>query len=286
MATKQIGITAPVPAGEWNATTTYNQLNIVTLNYSTYIAKQASVGVQPGVTTGWGDYWMVIVDYIALKNAHALSFYIPQVVPGRTMTKLTTGTAQSAVGGYSAPQGYTFFDYVESDGTQYINTGVIPNTNTGFYVDFNTSSSVSTANYGCIFGQRTGTGQEEYQLSTFSQNDYAGIFRRIGTTYNPGIVQSVRQQISFINGLLTRSDNRPSGLDKTQTIPTPALQGEYPISIFALNTAGYVEQSSATKLYRLKLYSGSTIVRDFVPASDANGNVGLFDISILSEYQG
>lgn len=62
MATKQIGVVAPVPMGEWASAQTYNVLNIVTHNSSTYIAKQPSTGIEPGVTVGWGDYWMVLFN--------------------------------------------------------------------------------------------------------------------------------------------------------------------------------------------------------------------------------
>ena len=60
--TKNLGIVSPVPADEWNASTTYQKLNIVSHNNGSYIAKQGSTGIEPGVTTNWQTYWMLLVS--------------------------------------------------------------------------------------------------------------------------------------------------------------------------------------------------------------------------------
>ena len=60
--TKNLGIVSPVPADEWNASTTYQKLNIVSHNNGSYIAKQGSTGIEPGVTTNWQTFWMLLVS--------------------------------------------------------------------------------------------------------------------------------------------------------------------------------------------------------------------------------
>lgn len=60
--TKNLGIVSPVPADEWNASTTYQKLNIISHNNGSYIAKQGSTGIEPGVTTNWETYWMLLVS--------------------------------------------------------------------------------------------------------------------------------------------------------------------------------------------------------------------------------
>lgn len=60
--TKNLGVVSPVPADEWNSSTTYQKLNIVSHNNGAYIAKQGSTGIEPGVTTNWQTYWMLLVD--------------------------------------------------------------------------------------------------------------------------------------------------------------------------------------------------------------------------------
>lgn len=56
---QSLGIVCPVPAGTWNATTAYQKLNIVRTAHASYIAKQASLNIEPGVTDGWEDYWQL-----------------------------------------------------------------------------------------------------------------------------------------------------------------------------------------------------------------------------------
>ena len=60
MATKQIGVVAPVPMGAWSSGQRYNVLSIVTNNSSTYIAKVQNPVEEPGVSSGWEDSWMIL----------------------------------------------------------------------------------------------------------------------------------------------------------------------------------------------------------------------------------
>lgn len=57
-----IGIVAPVPKGNWSPTIMYNYLNIVNHGAFCLMAKKKNVGIEPGVSAGWEDYWMVLVD--------------------------------------------------------------------------------------------------------------------------------------------------------------------------------------------------------------------------------
>lgn len=61
MEQTQIGIVSPVPMNDWNANATYYLLNIVRHNGAVYIARSASEGIEPGVTTGWDMYWLMLV---------------------------------------------------------------------------------------------------------------------------------------------------------------------------------------------------------------------------------
>lgn len=61
MEQTQIGIVSPTPMNDWNANATYYLLNIVRHNGAVYIARSASEGIEPGVTTGWDMYWLLLV---------------------------------------------------------------------------------------------------------------------------------------------------------------------------------------------------------------------------------
>lgn len=59
--TKNLGIVAPVPVGNWSAELLYQKLNIVRHNDSSYMATQSSVATEPGVATNWAQYWQLLV---------------------------------------------------------------------------------------------------------------------------------------------------------------------------------------------------------------------------------
>ncbi len=62
--TKDLGIVSEVPMGEWNATTQYKKLNKVRYVSTggsgvTLLAKKQNQGVEPFVSQGWQEVWMV-----------------------------------------------------------------------------------------------------------------------------------------------------------------------------------------------------------------------------------
>ena len=54
--TKVLGTVAMVPKGEYDAEEYYEYLNVVTYNYSSYIAKKASSGILPTND----EYWQLV----------------------------------------------------------------------------------------------------------------------------------------------------------------------------------------------------------------------------------
>lgn len=62
MAVKLIGKVSPTIGGAYSATTIYYPLSFVQDNGSTYLSKQQVSGVEPGVTSGWATYWMLIAS--------------------------------------------------------------------------------------------------------------------------------------------------------------------------------------------------------------------------------
>lgn len=62
--TKELGIVSVVPMSEWNATTQYQKLNKVRyVNFGnsgvTLLAKKANKGIEPFISQGWQEVWMV-----------------------------------------------------------------------------------------------------------------------------------------------------------------------------------------------------------------------------------
>ena len=61
-------------------------------------------------------------------------------------------------------KGCTKLGYLESTGTQYIDTGYQPNQDTRFDISFMTLNQLSSNAFGSIFGARTGSKSNELQI--------------------------------------------------------------------------------------------------------------------------
>lgn len=170
---------------------------------------------------------------------------------------------------------YQQLEYIESTGTQYIDTGLIANQDTGFEIDFTTNNALSTSEFGSIFGARTSSKNNEYQLTTYSSNNsYKGTLRYGNSnSYNAGFNNTTeRQHMILKNKVYTGNSNESIQLDSTFETPVN-------LTIFGVNENGTVIQNGSLKLYSFKIYDGNTLVRDFVPSIRTNDDsIGLYDV--------
>lgn len=87
--TKELGIVSEVPMGDWNAVTQYEKLNKVRYVSTggsgvTLLAKKQNQGVEPFVSQGWQEVWMV-------ENYDGGA-----VIPNGTYPEMTVGNATNA----------------------------------------------------------------------------------------------------------------------------------------------------------------------------------------------
>ena len=175
------------------------------------------------------------------------------------------------------PKEYIRVDYIESTGTQYIDTGVIANQDTGFDIKFKTNDSMSnvSSEYGAIFGARESSTINELQLTTFAGTPmYFGTLRYgTGSSYTAGFGDlSTVQHVSLKNKVYIGNSGTRLQLSKTFTTPVP-------ITIFALNQNGNKIQYGKLLLYNFTLYDGDVLIRDFLPCYRKSDSViGLYDV--------
>ena len=163
------------------------------------------------------------------------------------------------------PSGYTKLDYIESSGTQYINTGFKPNQNTRVVMDVEVLGTTQCAPFGARASQ-SGTTYTLFLLTaTTGRTDY-------GTS---------KQAMTFssILGRYTIDANKNvvnvNGVSITHTASTFSV--DHNIFLLAVNTAGTASNFAKVKLYSCKIYDNGTLVRDFIPCKNANGTLGLWD---------
>lgn len=172
------------------------------------------------------------------------------------------------------PEGYQEVEFIESTGTQYLNTGVAPKGTIGFETKFKTNNTYSQAEpkYGSIFGGRDDSQLNEVQLTTYiSAGVNYGTFRYANASHEGNIELDAVNNIKYIGNDYTTNKGTYQLARETFTSP-------YPMTIFAVNDGGEIKQFGLVRLYKLKIYDGESLIRDYVPCYRISDNViGLYD---------
>lgn len=166
----------------------------------------------------------------------------------------------------SLPDGYTQLAYVESDGTQYVNTNFAPDNNTRVVCDV----VFPVTDLGTwLFGARPGGGQ--YCFLSY-QNQYRSDYANSTDDEMVSIVPTGRftvdknKNVTYINGEVARTAAQ-STFSCTQNL-----------YLFACNQSGVANGYGSLKLYSCTIYDNDTLVRDYVPCQNAQGVAGLYDL--------
>ena len=187
------------------------------------------------------------------------------------------GTGTFIAGEKTMPEEYQKLGYIESTGTQYINTGVIANESTEFDIKFYSNNNFTTSGYGTMFGTRQASNSNQFYLTSYGTSTGGGQFRwASSTTNNINMAKQEIMNISLHDRVLTKNDGTTINIGSASaSFTTPSS-----ISIFALNENGSIVQYGKLCLYSFKLYNGNTIVRNYIPCyRKSDGEIGLYDLT-------
>lgn len=163
--------------------------------------------------------------------------------------------------------GIRFVDYIESSGTQYIDTGFKPNANTRVIVDLEVTKTPTTP-VG-VYGARTAYNVKNYSL-TITAN---ATFR---SDYNTFINQNFSAS-ALGRHTVDKNKNKTTVEGESKSYNAASFQCDYNLVIFAWNESNKKTNFSSIKLYSFKLYDNGTLIMDLVPCKDSNGVYGLYD---------
>lgn len=161
------------------------------------------------------------------------------------------------------PEEYQEIKYIESTGTQYIDTGLVPSVNHSFSIKF----SVGYLGNCVAFGSRT-SGNYASSLNQIylnvTNNNEIKLFNIFGT-----------------NDLVLNDNVEANTIFTYKNIQNNNFQlssPSQPYYIFTLNNMGSPSTISNIKMYYFKIYDNNILVRDFVPCYRKSDNViGLYD---------
>ena len=164
-------------------------------------------------------------------------------------------------------QGYTFPLYIESSGTQYIDTGFVPNQDTKVVMHY---YSAGQSGEKILFGARTAYKNTAFSLwiaDTYYQTDFGNAANTMAVDTTGEVVVTKDRNVTSLNTSAV-----------TYTSTAAVFQCVCPMYLFTLNQAGTANSSMASiRLYSCQVYDNGTLVRDFVPCRNPAGIYGLWD---------
>lgn len=185
------------------------------------------------------------------------------------MLYTNAGTGEFIAGPYLAnEEDVVLLEYIESSGTQYIDTGFIPNQDTRVYAEcvFPTASTTQA-----LFGTRTSSSANQFQFVT--SGDY---YRSDYNTSPSNVTNASYGTERFYVDKAKNVFDLNGDYSLTQIYAAFICPGS--MFVFATNNNGSVYAQASATIYVLRAYDDDTPVRDYYPARfSPTSEAGLYD---------
>lgn len=173
------------------------------------------------------------------------------------------------------PEEYQQVEYIESTGTQYIDTGIIPNNETGFKIKM----SLPEINKDIFrYGIRQDSSDSRFVLGSSNGSVYFGFGGVIGYFGNQRL-WTIEENIPF-EANLNYKNSRTADVNGqgTESIGTLTINFSYSIIMFGRNSVGTISTSSQ-KIYYNKITNRDKLIRNFIPCyRKSDGVIGMYDL--------
>lgn len=187
-------------------------------------------------------------------------------------------------GNSRVPVGYTEVEWIQSSGTQYIDTGASFSNGVRAETKFNLASITSSSKKTPIFGAHNASepyGRDYLSVDSSKNFEVGGgsgcrFFKNYAVTANTDY-EVIMSNIPMHAELTVNGETVDSTGGTTYATPFTDL----PLYLFRVNitNGSWFENASMMKLYYLKMYDDAdTLVRNFVPCKNPSGIVGLYDL--------
>ena len=232
------------------------------------------VGVYKGTTEISAVYKGLVLVYQNAKTMIAEG--VPPITVLNALEKVLLGYriyGNSKQG--ELPSEYTQLEYIESTGTQYINTGITATNNTGMSIKYCYTAS-GPAGISGIF-KSAAPRQDVFFISTSNGQTSSNIFfAHRGATFTTSTSITLNTdytcEINYLNSGKVYFDNTLLGNVGSNNVYNET------IPLFARYSVGSSSYSiSNSRIYYVEFSEGTVITHKFIPAKDINGVVGMYD---------
>ena len=161
---------------------------------------------------------------------------------------------------------FTPVEYIESSGTQYIDTGFKPNQDTGIIMDIQPLEGGAFPYYG---------GRNELEDAAFALWNIQT--NQVRFDYNT--TMNTMNVASYISRVLINVNKNSISYGDNETSATyTSFQSDYTMCLLGLKDSnGVDERLMSARLYSCKIYDNGILIRDYIPTKDVDGVGGLFD---------
>lgn len=167
---------------------------------------------------------------------------------------------------------YTAVEYIQSTGTQYIDTGFMPNQDTKVVMDVQSVGVNESVTGQALFGARNGTAYRYFLFWHRTKAEYYFQYNNAST-----VVDSER----LTERMVVTMDRNNLTMGDAFSVSTTyaAFECAQNLYLFAINLDGTADYFGVNRVYSCQIYDNGTLVRDFVPCyRKSDGAVGLYDM--------
>ena len=176
----------------------------------------------------------------------------------------------------SLPTGYTQLEYIESTGSQYINTGYKPNERSKFDITF----LVNEANISVdcpLFGVRTSSSGNSYTFWChgvgYSSASYSCVIFNGVQSNIPHFELNKKHNVTLENGTYSINGASTSFTKAGQGTPNQNL------ILFGLANGSSIDNRKFVGyVYGFKIAENNVLKRNYIPAKNSSGTIGMYDL--------
>lgn len=169
-----------------------------------------------------------------------------------------------------------YLEYLETTGSQYINTGFKPNNNTRLVIEI---SGLPITEESQLFGTRSSSSASDRFMFIVagSPQGYRTDFYNNNVSFASSVNYSGRLKVDKNKNVTTINDT------DSVTNTSGTFSSANSLYILASNTGGNAGGAVSVTFYSCQIYDNGTLVRDYRPAIDTSGVVCMYD-EVNKEY--
>ena len=168
------------------------------------------------------------------------------------------------------PSGYKQLEYIQSTGTQYIDTGFAPNQDTRIILDAQIQETPDE--YTWLYGARKAGSQAAFGFFWNYTSD------KFGGTYGSSQVDITSNVGALVRLLVDQNRNQLTFNGQSYTFPVATFQTPVNLPLLARNTNGTLAAYISAKVWSAQLFDDGQLIRDYVPCKNPSNEVGLYDL--------